>query len=593
MVTEYLAGSQEFHVLAFKNDEEIQYDFTFNIENTPCQTVVDNKKFMHIPGRVLDLYPNEPDSTLQSYMGVPLLNARKEIIGHLAVVDTKPMPEDPRAEALFRIFADRAGVEVERRQQESEVRERESRYFMILESAMDAMMELDSDLNITQLNPAAEALFNVYKEDIRHKSFCTFLDVDHTERFKQHCKEVLDLPEMKQNAWLTGFFAQKTDGEIFPFEAALSSFEIRNQRWYTLVLRDINQRLQFENRIETLQNETQYLREELKTLQQFRSIIGNSKPIRELTADIRQVAPTDATVLILGETGTGKEVIARTVHQESTRAEKPLICVNCAAIPSALMESEFFGHEKGAFTGASEKRVGRFAMADGGTIFLDELGELSLDLQAKLLRVLQEGEFEPVGSSKTTKVNVRVVAATNQSLEEQIKDGSFREDLFYRLNVFPLNVPPLRDRGEDVIHLAEYFMNQYASTAGRKLDPLTDTCKKRLLNYPWPGNVRELQNIIERGVITAQGNKLNLDRAIPTDFDEELVSGILESDASSETRILTHEEFIEFERQNIIRALKATEGHVSGENGAAALMGLKPSTLSSRIKALKIDRSAL
>jgi transcriptional regulator with GAF, ATPase, and Fis domain len=262
--------------------------------------------------------------------------------------------------------------------------------------------------------------------------------------------------------------------------------------------------------------------------------------------------------------------------------------VNCAAIPGALMESEFFGHERGAFTGATTRREGRFALANGGTIFLDELGELPLDLQAKLLRVLQEGEFEPLGGSRTLKVNVRVVAATNRDLAEMARAGKFREDLFYRLNVFPLRVPPLRERGDDVILLARAFAERLARRMGRRLEPLHPEDLRRLQQYPWPGNVRELQNVIERALILSTGSRLELDRAMP-DAAPRVQAPEVPAGAGEE-RILSAREMEALERANIERALAACGGKVSGEEGAARRLGLAASTLSSRIKALGIRR---
>jgi transcriptional regulator with GAF, ATPase, and Fis domain len=264
--------------------------------------------------------------------------------------------------------------------------------------------------------------------------------------------------------------------------------------------------------------------------------------------------------------------------------------VNCAAIPGTLMESEFFGHERGAFTGATAKREGRFALADGGTIFLDEVGELPLDLQAKLLRVLQEGEFEPLGSPRTRKVDVRVIAATNRDLEAMVAEGKFREDLFYRLNVFPLRVPPLRERGTDVALLARSFAERFARRMGRRLDPLHPDDLRRLQDYAWPGNVRELQNVIERAIILSSGSRLDLCRAMPggaapTPPPEAEV-------ATSGARILTAGELESIERANIERALAACGGKISGEGGAAQRLGLAPSTLSSRLKALGIAKRA-
>jgi transcriptional regulator with GAF, ATPase, and Fis domain len=300
------------------------------------------------------------------------------------------------------------------------------------------------------------------------------------------------------------------------------------------------------------------------------------------------VAPTDATVLVLGETGTGKELIARAIHAASRRRDKPLVKVNCAAIPAALMESEFFGHEQGAFTGATKKREGRFALAHGGTIFLDEIGELPLDLQSKLLRVLQEGEFEPVGSSQTRKIDVRVIAATNRDLAQAVHDGKFREDLFYRLNVFPIRLPALRERPDDISPLASAFAQKYAQRMGRTLEPLSEDCLCRLQAYHWPGNVRELQNVIERAVITSRDGWLNLDRALPESVNT--MAAALAGGADAKNRVLTARQLEELERGNLIAALETCEWKVAGESGAAQLLGMKPTTLSSRMKALAIER---
>jgi transcriptional regulator with GAF, ATPase, and Fis domain len=290
----------------------------------------------------------------------------------------------------------------------------------------------------------------------------------------------------------------------------------------------------------------------------------------------------------MGETGTGKELVARAIHTASTRRERPLVTVNCAAIPASLIESELFGHEPGAFTGATKKREGRFTLADRGTIFLDEIGELPIDLQAKLLRVLQEGEFDMVGSSTTRKVNVRVLAATNRNLAKAVQEGKFREDLYYRLNVFPLRLPPLRERGEDVVHLASVFARRFATKMGRAISPLTTECAHRLKAYAWPGNVRELQNVIERAVITATSGKLNLDRCLPE--ASPTTAGSVAIPPSSAPTIRTAKELEEFERANIMRALESAKWKVSGENGAAKLLGINASTLSSRMKALKIQK---
>jgi transcriptional regulator with GAF, ATPase, and Fis domain len=312
--------------------------------------------------------------------------------------------------------------------------------------------------------------------------------------------------------------------------------------------------------------------------------------MKELFESLKRVAVTDATVLIFGETGTGKELIARSIHQAGSRKEKPLVRVNCAAIPGSLMESEFFGHERGAFTGATTRREGRFALADGGTIFLDEVGELPLDLQAKLLRVLQEGEFEPLGSARTRKVNVRVIAATNRDLEGMVREGKFREDLYYRLNVFPLRVPPLRERSNDIALLARAFAERLAYRMGQRLDPLNPDDFRRLQEYSWPGNVRELQNVIERAIILSTGPRLELVRAMPAGSAPAPPSA--NAGEPEDARILSARELESLERANIERALAACDGKISGENGAASRLGLPPSTLNSRMKSLGIQRQA-
>jgi transcriptional regulator with GAF, ATPase, and Fis domain len=297
---------------------------------------------------------------------------------------------------------------------------------------------------------------------------------------------------------------------------------------------------------------------------------------------VEQVAASDTTVLIRGETGTGKELFAQAIHKRSKRQNKTLITLNCAALPAELVESELFGHVKGAFTGAVVAREGRFLLADGGTIFLDEIGELPLPLQAKLLRVIQEGEFEPVGSSKTQRVNVRIIAATHRDLEQEIEQGKFRQDLFYRLNVFPIDVPPLRERGDDVILLAEAFLKKFAKRSALPVFQLDEAGKQKLLSYHWPGNVRELQNIIERCIITSQSGKLNL-------FS--LLSSIPRPTAgfsAGDDRIYTEQEMTEMEKNNIIKALELTNWKVSGEDGAAALLQIPPTTLNSRITKLGI-----
>jgi len=324
--------------------------------------------------------------------------------------------------------------------------------------------------------------------------------------------------------------------------------------------------------------EAVYLQEEIKTEHNFEEIIGQSAPLRELLEKVEQVAPTDTTVLISGETGTGKELLARAVHDRSRRKDRPLVKVNCGSIPVGLVESELFGHEKGAFTGALQQRVGRFELAHGGTIFLDEVTELPVETQVKLLRALQEGEFERVGSSKTIKVDVRVIAATNRNLSELLRAGGLRADLFYRLSVFPLEAPPLRARKGDIPLLVNFFLSRYGKKIGKEVRGVAQKSMENLIRYDWPGNIRELQNVIERAVILARGPVV--------DIDESQLAG---PDGAAETATLDTLE--NNERRHILRALNETHWVIHGKKGAAELLGINPSTLRSRMEKLAIKRS--
>jgi transcriptional regulator with GAF, ATPase, and Fis domain len=333
-----------------------------------------------------------------------------------------------------------------------------------------------------------------------------------------------------------------------------------------------------------LELENEYLREEVTRSGAFGDLVGQSPALEAVSRQIDLVAPTDSAVLVLGESGTGKELVARELHRRSRRAAKPLIKVNCAAIPRELYESEFFGHLKGSFTGATRDRVGRFELADGGTLFLDEIGEIPLDLQAKLLRVLQEGELERIGEEKTRKVDVRVVAATNRDLKAEAEAGRFRQDLYYRLSVFPVELPPLRKRPEDIPLLAEHFLNLLCRKLGRPKPRLTLANVQALQKYPWPGNVRELQHVIERVVITAEGGRMTIE--LP--FASPPAGRASPTPVQAANRILTDAELRQLEADNIRAALTQTKGKVSGTGGAAELLGVKPTTLASRIKSLGI-----
>jgi len=594
-VTEYFPESRRLKALAFWMGGQWLKDWEMVVNGTPCERVIDERCLIHIPDNLLEIYAEDPDVQAvgaASYMGMPLLDLDGKILGHLAVLDLRPMPPEPRAQALFQIFAARAAAELRRMRAEAQVREREQKLGRLVGSAMDAIIELDQHLKINQVNPAAEKVLGASAMALTGQTFTHFLAPDSREKLARLIIDLDTRPEGQRSLWIGGgLTATVHGGESFQAEATLSRFDVKREPFYTLVLRNVNDRLQAERKIESLTIEAEYLREELNELIGADEIIGRSDALLRVLDDVKEVAGTDATVLILGETGTGKELVARAIHLASGRRGKPLIKVNCAAIPATLMESEFFGHEQGAFTGATKKRDGRFALAHGGTIFLDEIGELPLDLQAKLLRIIQEGEFEPVGSSQTRKVDVRVIAATNRDLEKLLRAGQFREDLFYRLNVYPIKLPPLRERPDDIGMLATAFARNFARRMGRRLVPLSDDCVRRLQAYNWPGNVRELQNIIERAVITSRDGHLNLDRALPESVNAAAAAlGPVVADKPTAQHVRTARELEELERSNIIAALKAAEWRVAGEKGAAQLLGVKPTTLSSRMKALNIER---
>ncbi|HVY65749.1 MAG TPA: sigma 54-interacting transcriptional regulator [Gammaproteobacteria bacterium] len=337
-----------------------------------------------------------------------------------------------------------------------------------------------------------------------------------------------------------------------------------------------------------LERERDYLREEVQVSMNYGRIIGESPPLKKMLARIEAVAQTSASVLIQGESGVGKELVAHVIHARSPRSQGPLVKVNCASIPHELFESEFFGHVKGAFTGAHRDRVGRFELADGGTIFLDEVGEIPLDLQSKLLRVLQESEYERVGDDRTHSVDVRVIAATNRDLEQAVAEGKFREDLFYRLSVFPIEVPPLRERGDDVLQIASHFLERTCQEFGHRPLTLSKQQAALLKRYDWPGNIRELKNVIERAVILSRGKVLRLDLAMSDILNP--VAADAPNAPEGVVRLMTEAELLELERRNTLLALERSEWRVSGPNGAAKLLGVKPTTLADRMKKLKLRK---
>jgi PAS domain S-box-containing protein len=583
-VTEYLEASRQLRALAFWANSKFISDFEIAIDDTPCEAAIDNHQLVHYPDNILELFPKSTHLKklgAVSYMGVPLMDLDERVLGHLAVIDNQPMPEQSEYIALFRIFAARAAAELQRLRAESEAREREEKLGRLVNSAMDAIIELDPDFNVVLLNPAAEKVFYCRLDEAVGCDFLQFLNDDSREKLSSLMRKLDSHPEKGHYLLVpNGLNARNAEGEIFTAEATLSRSEMRNKTFYTLILRNISERIEAEQKIRLLTLEAEYLREELKARHNFKQVIGQSRLLVEVLQKVSQVAKTEASVLIQGETGVGKEMIAWAVHQNSSRSGKQFIKLNCAALPTNLVESELFGHEPGAFTGASRLRRGRFELADGGTIFLDEISELPLDVQAKLLHVLQEGQFERVGGAQTLTADVRVIAATNRKLDEEIIAGRFRADLFYRLNVYPITVPPLRDRREDIPLLVKYFMPRIASRIGKTIDQISTPIMNQLVAYDWPGNVRELKNVVERAVITSQGTDLQL---------PEKLTGIAPVAPSygpgAECATLEA-----VERQHILNVLQSTGWRISGPKGAAKILDINPSTLRFRMKKLGIQK---
>ena len=453
----------------------------------------------------------------------------------------------------------------------------------LIEGAMDSIIMFDSNFRIVLTNPSANNLLG--NKDVLQRNVLYFFDDDSANMIEKLVRDEIKDDESFNNYLKNIVKVIGSDEKETLNEGTISKYGNHSETFYTLILRNIEERLKAEDQINFLTKQTQYLEKEIEELTNDYGIIAEDDSMGNLLNLIDQVASTDATVLINGETGTGKELVARAIHKTSKRNNRPLIRINCGAIPSNLIESELFGHKKGAFTGATSDRKGRFLIANKGTIFLDEIGEMPIDLQPKLLRVIQEGEFEAVGSSETIKVDVRIIAATHRDLLLHSSEGKFREDLYYRLNVFPIVVPPLRLRGNDVILIAQEMIKQFSKKLNKPIVELSDTDKNLLMSYSWPGNVRELQNLIERAIIISRNGNVNWISIIPkterVEYEEQV--GVRE-------KIYNTSEWTIMEKENILKALKQTRWKISGRNGAAELLQIKPTTLASKIKALGIER---
>ena len=452
----------------------------------------------------------------------------------------------------------------------------------LINGAMDAIIMFNNNFRVILTNTSANKLLE--NDDVLQRNVLFFFD-DESAKIIENIVKADDNTTTVNKYLPTIVKVIGSNNTETLNEGTISKYGSNTKQMYTLILRNIEERLIAEDKINLLTKQTEYLEEEINELTSSYGIVAENKNMKAVINLVHQVAKTDATVLIHGETGTGKELVARAIHKESNRNDKPLIRINCGAIPANLIESELFGHKKGAFTGATADRKGRFQLADKGTIFLDEIGEMPLDLQPKLLRIIQEGEFDPVGSSETIKVDVRIIAATHRNLFEFSKEGKFREDLYYRLNVFPIYVPALRERGNDIYLIAQEMVQQFSKKLNKPIIELSNNDKALLTSYQWPGNVRELQNLIERAVIVSQNGTINLQAIIPNKSDT------LETQKETpKEKILTSKELVTLEKENILKALRQTKWKISGANGAAELLDLPPTTLASRIKALGIER---
>jgi PAS domain S-box-containing protein len=577
-------GEFRARTLAYWRDGNIVPNVEWDVRGTPCEDVVKGT-LCHYPDGVAQRFPaDEPmvRMSIRSYLGVPLLAPDGRHLGHLAVFDRAPLPDEPRKLFIFRIFAARAAAEFDRLRYEKMLAESEHRFRDLYEEAPIAYIYEEITSRFVYANRAAIRLLGLKPDEVAGTMGLSL--IPDTPDAQARVKKVIGvLQSGEEQACVELELRRKDDGRPI-FVQWWSKPEPDGKHTRTMLI-DVTQRVLMEREKARLEAQNQYLREEINDAHNFEEIVGRSPALLAVLENVRRVAPTDASVLIWGETGTGKELIARAIHSGSKRRDKPLIKVNCAALPGGLVESELFGHERGAFSGAIAKRIGRFELADGGTIFLDEVGEIPLDVQAKLLRVLQEREFERVGGGTSIRVDVRVVAATNRDLLRAVREGKFREDLYYRLNVFPLTLPPLRERSDDVPLLVQFFVNKHCGQLGKRIDRVSPATMRLLESYRWPGNIRELENVLERAVILETDPTLE----IPPDL-----LGAQEQAKSATTPttsgIPPAKSLETIERNHILSVLEETGWVIDGSKGAAKILNLHPNTLRSRLKKMGITR---
>jgi PAS domain S-box-containing protein len=579
LVAEF-AGATRARTLAYWFRDRLRDNIEWDLVGTPCEDVV-RGHLCHHPTGVWRKFPDDKPLVewgIESYLGVPLVHRDGTHLGHLAVFDERPMPPEPRQLAIFRIFAARATAELERLRAERRHRESEERYRDLFEEAPIAYVHEDLDSRFLRANCAALRILGLKPDEVAGTVGMSL--VPDTPDAQRRVREAF--ASIGQGTDMSGVVLElrrKDDGR--PVWIQWWSKPDPGGTFTRTMFVDITDRVLAEQEQARLRQQNLYLQEEIKADHNFEEIVGQSPALAAVLENIRRVAPTDTTVLITGETGTGKELVARALHSASRRRHKPLIKVNCAALPAGLVESELFGHEKGAFTGATARRLGRFELADGGTLFLDEVGELPTEAQAKLLRVLQEREFDRVGGAAPVRADVRVLAATNRDLAAAVRAKTFREDLFYRLSVFPVHLPPLRDRAGDIPPLVRHLVTKFAVRVGKRIEEVGHATLERLCAYPWPGNVRELENVLERAVILANGPTLEI--------GPDVLGGAVPAIEATPTAA-PPASLAAVERDHVLTVLRQTRWVIDGPRGAAKVLGLHPNTLRSRLKKLGIER---
>ena len=592
-----LIAPHRVHAIARWADGKLAENFDRDSAGTPCAAVLAGE-LRHYPMGLGKDFPACAALGIDSYIGAPLKAEDGVAVGHLYACDSVPMPLTTEQLLIFQAFAAQAAAELRRRRAEQQARKNEERFRDLFDEAPIAYVHEGLDSRFIRANRAALRILGVTPEQAA-QGFMGLSLVPDTPEAKLRAREAFEsIGKGTDTSGVVLELRRKDNGKPI-FMQWWSRPDPSGEYTRTMFI-DITDRVLLEREQARLQAQNVYLQEEIKSVHNFEEIIGASAGLLKVLQGVARVAPTDSTVLVCGETGTGKELIARAIHSGSRRADKPFIKLNCAALPAGLVESELFGHERGAFSGAIQRRTGRFELAHHGTIFLDEIGEMPLEVQAKLLRVLQEREFERVGSSQTTKVDVRIVAASNRDLEKAVRAGEFRQDLYYRLNVFPVTLPPLRERSEDIPLLVKFFVQKYAPRVGRRVESVDPETIQRLLAYPWPGNIRELENLVERALILADSSVLHVESEIlgassvlRTARHSALASAPPQSTTQPDVPTTDSDStLVAVQREHILQVLRATGWVIEGERGAAMRLGIKPATLRFRMKKFGICRGS-